>query len=65
MQGIGGKLAVNTEHRVDRGMHHKIGHRSGKCCDLFFRVCHAGGNPHRKQNRQVRENDISRVFHDA
>ena len=45
-------------------MHHKKRNHSRKCRNLFFRLRHANGNTHRKDDRQIIKNDVSCLAHD-
>ena len=62
-----GRHGVHAAGRVDHSLngriHNEISHRTGQGRDLFFLACHADGNAHSEQQRQVVEHCVAGPAH--
>ena len=57
--------ASGVDHGLNGGVHDDIGHSTRQSGDLFFLACHADGDTHREQQRQVVEDRTAGLAHDV
>ena len=57
-------ISPDLQHRIDTDMHNKERDHRRKRCNLFLLFRHTDGHTHRKDQRQIVENYISRTAHD-